>query len=143
MKISIQSTIQLSVLYYLHEHHRCHNCKEKLGYKTHNAGEKMKCEFFLEYYFAKCKALKIQPEEKYVEAQHSIKLRDSRKTNEKTMGDKDSINRKFAQQAILNKKLFGENIANYTAVCENFLDGSIMEVYKALGEEDITEEELD
>jgi hypothetical protein len=127
----------------VHEHHRCHNCKEKPGYKTHNAGEKVKCEFYLDYYFARCKALKIEPEEKYKEAQVRIKQRDSGKINGKISGDMDSINRKFAQQTVLNKKLFGENIANYTAVCESFLDGSIMEAYKVIRVDEVTEEELD
>ena len=44
----------------------------------------------------------------------------------------ESINRKFANQLYLNKKLFGENIANYTTVCDSVLDGSIMSEYNAI-----------
>jgi hypothetical protein len=48
--------------------HRCFNCKDKPGYKTHNTGEKMKCEFFLSYNMGKCNFLKLEPEKKYCEA---------------------------------------------------------------------------
>jgi len=36
------------------ENHKCINCKDKKGFKTHNAGEKYSCEYFLDYYMARC-----------------------------------------------------------------------------------------
>ena len=43
----------------------------------------------------------------------------------------------------LNRKLFGDIIANYTAVCDSVLDESLMDLYreeKAIEEEEVKEE---
>ncbi len=44
----------------------------------------------------------------------------------------ETVNRKIANQLFVNKKLFGENISNYTAVCDSVLDESIMGEYYAI-----------
>ena len=41
------------------ENHKCINCKDKKGFKTHNAGEKYSCEYFLDYYMARCTKLNL------------------------------------------------------------------------------------
>ena len=57
-------------------HHICRNCKDKKGFKTHNAGEKTKFHFF-----SRCKTLKIPPEDKYIEFRDKIKVRDTSLNN--------------------------------------------------------------
>jgi hypothetical protein len=41
------------------------------------------------------------------------------------------MNRKFANQQLLNKKLFGAD-QNYTAMCEEYLDESVMREYNTM-----------
>ena len=43
--------------------------------------------------------------------------------------NREDINRKMQQQMNLNRKLFGEEINNYTAMCESELDESLMNLY--------------
>ena len=67
-------------------HHICRNCKDKKGFKTHNAGEKTKF-----HYFSRCKTLKIPPEDKYIEFREKIKVRDT------------SLNNKNSTSGLANK----------------------------------------
>jgi type I site-specific restriction-modification system R (restriction) subunit len=43
----------------------------------------------------------------------------------------------------LNRKLFGDSIQNYTAVCESVLDKSVMKLYHEIKESEEDEEEED
>ncbi len=134
---SRHESVNCSVVH-IYEAHKCLNCISKKGYKTHNAGEKSKCEFFMEYYFSKCKVFQIEPEEKYKELFSKIKERDGLLNNNNNINNwavsearmKAEINRKTLQQMNLNRKLFGEDIQNYTAVCDEILDESVMNLYR-------------
>jgi hypothetical protein len=102
--------------------HRCINCKQKKGYETHNAGERYECEFFLEFYMSACVRLKLTPENKYVVAQEKVKNRDNNANSKNTNNEEEimnKVNRKFANQLLLNKKVFGDDGShNYTTTCE-------------------------
>jgi hypothetical protein len=113
--------------------HKCINCKQKKGYATHNAGERYECEFFLEFYMSACERLKITPENKYVVAMEKVKVRDSKVSNGIASNKEfmTKMNRKFANQQLLNKKLFGAD-QNYTAMCEEYLDESVMREYNTM-----------
>jgi hypothetical protein len=128
---------------HIYEHHRCSNCRDMRGFKTHNAGEKMKCEHFMNYYFSRCDSLKFKPEEKYIECHKKIKERDGTlgKKGVNNGASKKDINLKMLQQMNLNRKLFGEDIINYTAVCESELDESLMNLYHEMKVNDEEEED--
>jgi hypothetical protein len=115
----------------LENSHCCLNCKGKPGFKTHNAGEKMQCNFFIEYYMAKCTALKIDPEEKYIEANKRIRERDFLAIGRK-QEDNTVVNRKLASNMYLNKRLYGDSEGNYTKICNDIVDDSIMQEYNAI-----------
>jgi hypothetical protein len=96
----------------------------------------MLCQFFIEYYMAKCTALKIEPEEKYIEAEKRIKARDNKSTQRPT--NTTGVNRKLASHMHLNKKLYGDSEGNYTRICNEIVDDSIMQeknAVKDLGED--------
>jgi hypothetical protein len=114
------------------DNHCCLNCKGKAGFKTHNAGERINCQFFIEYYMAKCSALKIDPEEKYVESEKRIKARDTAaKQGSKTI-DNTVVNRKLASNMYLNRRLYGDAVGDYTKICNEIVDESIMHEYNAI-----------
>jgi hypothetical protein len=90
--------------------------------------------------------LKIEPEDKYKEAQNRISERDknlSKKNSKIENNNSADTNRKMVQQLNLNRKLFGDNIQNYTAVCEDMLDESVMKLYHDMKIVDACEEEED
>jgi len=115
----------------IEDSHCCLNCKGKPGFKTHNAGDRLSCQFYIEYYMAKCSALKIDPEEKYVEAEKRIKTRDAAARQGK-VGDNTAINRKLATNMYLNHKLYGANLGDHTRICNEIVDDSIMQEYYAI-----------
>ena len=55
--------------------------------------------------------------------------------------NREDINRKMQQQMNLNRKLFGEEINNYTAMCESELDESLMNLYYEMKKKNDGEEE--
>jgi hypothetical protein len=72
-----------------------------------------------------CDRAKIDPEQKYKDAKSKLT-----KLNRKPEAITETVNRKMASQMILNQKLYGNSDMNYTVICENLMDESIMTEYK-------------
>jgi hypothetical protein len=78
---------------------------------------------------ARCDYLKVTPEEKYVEARKKLKAKNEDVEAGPVIG---RINRKLANQVYANKRLFGDSDGDYTRICGDILDESVMREYNSI-----------
>jgi hypothetical protein len=120
------------------DEHRCANCKNEIG---HNAGEKMECLTYVNYYINAHIKEGLEVEQKFITLKSKLEEKrgskgDNRISNEvlrKFDEQWGSVQEKLANQLNLNREMFSNediDINDYTKICDEFIDKDVMKIYK-------------